>query len=89
MENKTRASMYCTVTYGTATNDNGMEQPSVTLRCPECGKEASAWGHEGPSIRRACWLLSSECEEAPGAFFYKAGNTEKPDDSESSDELPF
>ena len=77
--------------YGNLVNDNGIKQPSVTVTCPECGRTESAWGQEERSIKRACWLLSTGCDEAPDLHFYKTDVQARPHDydSEPRDEIPF
>ena len=94
MENP-RKSLYCSIVYGYKENDNGHEHPSLTVTCPECGKEGEAWGYSEASVRRACWVLSSECEDAQGEYFYKVkagdGVPKHPRrvDPEPRDEIPF
>ena len=78
-----------------------MENPRKSLYCSivyghkECGKEGEAWGYSEASVRRACWVLSSECEDAQGEYFYKVkvgdGVPKHPRsvDPEPSDEIPF
>ena len=91
----TKTSVYCSIRYKNLKNDSGNMQPSIILTCPECHHNTTAWGQAEPSIRRACWRMSQECECSDrDTKFFKVRDVDKQENpfgpaSEDSDEIPF
>lgn len=49
------------VTYAQDINDAGRLVDATIVICPDCGREASAFGTSEASFKRACVILKEDC----------------------------